>query len=65
MQKLKRWIRVLSTRVLGYLLFYMDDPEKRKEAYEVFNHKKKRKPVTLAGQYGQQTLFNMDRRAVV
>jgi hypothetical protein len=57
-------IKILSKKVLGYLLFYIDDPKKRKEAFLLLNKQAKEKPVSLAGQHRRQTLFD-DVRAVV
>jgi hypothetical protein len=56
-------IKILSKKVLGYLLFYIDDPKKRKEAFHLLN-KQKEKPVSLTGHHRRQTLFD-DVRAVV
>jgi len=59
-----RWIKLITQKVLGYLLFYIDDPKKRKEAFLLLNKQAKEKPVSLAGHHRQQTLFD-DVRAVV
>jgi len=61
MQKLKRWIKVLSQKVLGYLLFYVEDVGKRKQAYEILNQKKE-KPVQAHRQ--QLTIFDIQRVVV-
>ena len=57
-----RWIKLITQKVLGYLLFYIDDPKKRKEAFHLLNKQAKEKPVQAHRR--QQTLFD-DVRAVV
>lgn len=51
---------------MGYLLFFMDDVGKRKEAYRALDRQKE-KPVTFAGGNGQRKrlINNLDGKAVV
>jgi hypothetical protein len=61
-----RWFILISQKVMGYLLFFMDDVGKRKEAYRALDRQKE-KPVTFAGGNGQRKrlINNLDGKAVV
>ena len=63
MQKfLKRWIKVINQKILGYILFYIEDVGKRKEAFRLLNKSVKEKPVRTHRQ--RYTSLDDGRQAV-
>lgn len=66
MQKfLKRWIKVINQKILGYLLFYIEDVGKRKEAFQMLDKRAKEKPVSFAGQHRRRLTTLGNRREAV
>lgn len=60
----KRWLNLIRLKLLGYLLFFMDDVGKRQEAFKMLNKQAKEKPVSLAGHHRRLAGYNEIQRQV-